>query len=227
MTRFASARIGLACGVAALTFGAGNGARAEEGVAFKNLMANMGILSPERDPIRYRERAPLVLPPKAQLPEPMTGGLAASNPAWPKDPDVETKKRRAAEERTPVTYSETRRMSENNPRLTVEEMRGGRNPSAANAPDPKLHRGDSARDQLYLTPDQLRSTAKRSDDDDAKLAAGEPQRRTLTEPPSGMRKSATGGRIAASNAAPHIDQQQADANPINWLTRKFQSSDDE
>jgi hypothetical protein len=206
---------------------AGAPARAEEGVAIKNLLGNMGIISPERDSIHYRERAPLVLPPKMDLREPSAkGGLAAANPAWPKDPDVEAKNRRAAEERKPVTLSETRRMSENNPRLTVDELRTGRDPSAKSGVDPKLHRGDNARDVLLMSPDELRAKRK-NDGDDAKLAAGEPERRSLAEPPAGMRKSAMGGPIQASTSAPRIDQQQQDASPINWLTRKFSSGDED
>jgi len=225
MTSTMSARLGLACGLATLLM-AGAPARAEEGVAVKNLLGTMGIISPERETIRYRERAPLVLPPKMDLRTPSPGSLAASNPQWPKDPDLEAKNKRAADQRRPVTESETRRMSDNNPRLSVDELRAGRDPSAKTSVDPKLHRGDNARDVLLLSPNELRSKAK--PDDDVLLAAGaEPERRSLTEPPTGMRKSASGGTIRAANSAPRVDQQQQDANPINWLTRKFSSSDED
>jgi hypothetical protein len=224
MTSTLSARIGLACAVAALL--TGTGVRAEEGVAIKNLLGNMGIVSPERDTIRYRERAPLVLPPKMDLRQPSAGGgLAATNPAWPKDPDVEAKNRRASEERKPVTLSETRRMSDNNPRLSVDELRAGRDPSAKSAIDPKLHRGDNARDVLLLSPDEMRAK-KTSPDDGAKLAGDEPERRSLAEPPTGMRKPALGRPVQASSA-PRVDQQAQDANPINWLTRKFSSENED
>jgi hypothetical protein len=66
----------------------------------------------------------------------------------------------------------------------------------------------------------------KSDDADADVGA-EPARKTLTEPPSGMRKSANGGRITASNARPKIDQQERDASPMNWLTSKFTKTDDD
>jgi hypothetical protein len=225
MNRSIAARIGLVCSVAALSL-VGASARAEEGVAFKNLMANMGLVSPEKDPIRYRERAPLVLPPKMELPAPAAGGLAANDPQWPKDPDVEAKRRRSAEERMPVTSSEIRRMSDNNARLSIDEIRAGRSQTSPTT-DPSLHRGDNARDVTVLSPDQLRATAKHNDDDDAKLADGvEPTRRSLTEPPAGMRKAAGGGTVAGSRSNPAVDQQQYDANPMNWLTRKFSSDND-
>ena len=80
MTRGHSARIGLVCGLAAILLT--GVARAEEGVAFRNLMGSIGILPKEKDPIRYRERAPLVLPPKTELPAP-SDAYASSNPQWP------------------------------------------------------------------------------------------------------------------------------------------------
>ena len=226
MTRSIWTRFGLACGVAAFAF-AGTPLRAEEGVAFKNLMSNMGIVAPEKDPIRYRERAPLVLPPRMELRDPAAPeSLAVNNPAWPKDPDVEAKKQRTAEERRPVTFSETRRMSDKNPRLSPDELRAGRSAELTAPLDPKRHRGDNARDVLLLSPAEMSSMAK-PDDDDVALVNGEPERRSLAEPPAGMRRSATGGRITPTSSTPRGDQQQIDASPMNWLTSKFRNNDDD
>ena len=219
MTRGHQARIGFVCGVAAILLT--GVARAEEGVAFRNLMGSIGILPKEKDPIRYRERAPLVLPPKTELPAP-SDAYASSNPQWPNDPDVAERRRRADEERRPVTWSETRRMSDNNPMLSPTELRRGRSASSE-GPVPGSHRGDNARDVLLLTPDQLR--AKVSSDDDVPVG-GEPKRQVLTDPPSGMRRSATGGAIRP-DFAPRVDQQERDANPMTWLTRKFSGGNDD
>ena len=103
MHRSLLARLGLSCGLVAL-LAAGGAAQAEEGVAFKNLMGTIGIIPAEKDPIRYRERAPLVLPPKAELPAP-AASYASSNPQWPNDPDVAARRRRADEARSPGTWS--------------------------------------------------------------------------------------------------------------------------
>jgi hypothetical protein len=166
-----------------------------------------------------------VLPPKSDLPPP-SASLTAKDPAWPKDPDVESRKRRAAEERIPVTSSEVRRMSDNNARLSVDEIRAGRT-AKASAVDPATHRGDSARDVLLLSPDQLRAVKKTDSEDVAAAAGEEPARKSLTDPPAGMRKAASGDRVIASHAAPTGDQQERDANPMNWLTRKFSSDNDD
>src|SRR5438093_6850210 len=42
--------------------------------------------------IEYRERAPLVVPPKRSLPPPQDEAAVTTNPAWPKDPDVDRRK---------------------------------------------------------------------------------------------------------------------------------------
>lgn len=214
-------RLGLACGIAASCLVSG-GLRAEEGVAFKNLMGNMGILPKEKDPIPYRERAPLVIPPKVALPPPATSSVAA-NPQWPNDPDVANLKKRRDEERRPVTWSETRRMSDNNPILRPNEIQAGR-VAAPSGVVPGSHRGDNARDVLYLSPDQMKAGIRKKDDSDVKTVA-EPNRSALAEPPPGYRRP-TNASVKV-NSAPRVDQQALDANPMTWLTRKFKGEDDE
>lgn len=197
--------------------------RAEEGVLVKNLLGDMGLVAKDKDPIRYRERAPLVLPPKMDLREPAAKEtFASSNPQWPKDPDAVAQKRRLEVNAVPVTESEIRRMSEKNPRLSIDEMRGGRSASAERGA-PGTHRGDNARDVLLLSPDEMRS--KRSNDDETKLADGTPARRTLTDPPSTFRKPT--GAAARTDYQYRGDQQAYDANPLNWMLDKFKGGNDD
>jgi hypothetical protein len=219
MTKISSARLGLLCAVATI-MAFGSAAHAQEGVAMKNLLGNMGLISTEKDPIRYRERAPLVLPPKMELRAPAGAeSFASNNPQWPNDPDVVARKRRAAEERIPVTDSEIRRMSENNPRLSIDEIRAGRNP---NGPGPGRHKSD--RDGVWVSPTELMAGPKTQEGD--KVANAAPVRRTLTDPPSVLRQSARGGEVQRDFQG-RVDQQERDANPINWLTRAFKSDEDE
>lgn len=225
MTKSLPARFGLACSLAAgLLLSAG--ASAQEGVAVKSILGKMGIIPEDKDPIRYRERAPLALPPKgAQLREPLpTTDYATTNPQWPQDPDVVERRRRNAEANLPVGESEIRRMSENNPRLSQEELRRGR--IAANPRVTPGARGDSARDVLYLSPDEL-AAGRRSGTDDDERDAGPQRRRTLAEPPTDLRRSASGKRIDAVASTPRGDQQAIDANPLNWFTSKFTKRDDD
>lgn len=220
MTRLTSARLGLVC--VTLAVFAGTAARAEEGVAIKNLLGSMGVIPAEKDPIRYRERAPLVLPPKMELREPASAETYASaNPQWPNDPDVAARKRKSAEQRRPVTESEIRRMSERNPTLSIDEMRQGRTLNAQGpTPGEPMSQNNRA---PSLSPDDLTAGGKKQ----AEVASNaEASRRTLTEPPTGFRKTSSNYTNQATYT-PKIDQQEFDANPINWLTRKFHRSDDD
>ena len=78
----------------------------------------------------------------------------------------------------PVTWSEKRRASEERSlRMTPAEIQAGRVASHEQSV-PGSHRGDSARDVLYLSPDQLRATSRKDEAD----TGPEPQRRALTDP---------------------------------------------
>jgi hypothetical protein len=222
MTKTVTARLGLLC-AAALLVGM-PGARAQEGVAIKNLLGSIGVIPSDKDPIRYRERAPLVLPPKMELREPAGAeSFASNNPQWPRDPDVMAKRRQAAERRVPVTDSEIRRMSDVNPRLTIDEMRAGRTANYDARIEEPRHKSD--RDGVWIHPDELRKGVRSEQERDAD--SGWTTRRTLADPPTQLRQSARGGSVVAGNSAPRIDQQEYDANPMNWLTRAFKKDEDE
>lgn len=225
MSKILPSRLAIACCIVASSLLA-VAAHAEEGVAFKNLMGSIGIIPKEKDAIQYRERAPLVLPPKSTLPVPKSGDLAA-NPQWPNDPDVAERRRRRDEERRPVTFSETRRMQDNNPILRPDELQRGR--VASSAPSiPGSHRGENARDVLYLSPDQMKAGKKADADEDDKKPAAEPSRGVLSDPPTGYRRQTRPAAKADASAPRVIDQQAIDASPMAWLTQKFRSdSDDE
>jgi hypothetical protein len=66
---------------------------------FRQLMKDLGLLR-DGERIEYRERAPLVVPPSRDLPPPREASSAASNPAWPNDPDVQQRKQRAEAKRS-------------------------------------------------------------------------------------------------------------------------------
>ena len=59
-------------------------------------MAGIGSTNMENRGIEYRERSPLVVPPKLDLPPPASASSQALAPNWPKDPDVERNKAAAA-----------------------------------------------------------------------------------------------------------------------------------
>jgi hypothetical protein len=177
-------RLRLAALGAALTLA--SGASAQEGVFMKDFLGSIGVIPKERPPINYRERPPLVLPPKMELREPANpNAVQAANPQWPNDPDVAAARRREAEARLPVTQSEKRRLDQN-ATLSIHEIRQGRRPGAEVPNAPVVRRGDIARDALLVSPDELRAT---SSSKEATLSSlDEPERSSLTEPPAGFRK---------------------------------------
>ena len=65
----------------------------------RGIMDGLGLKRDGEANINYQERAPLVIPPGRDLVPPEQSDAAANNPAWPKDPDVERRKREAAMEK--------------------------------------------------------------------------------------------------------------------------------
>src|SRR5207237_7688157 len=66
-----------------------------------NLMSGIGAKSMEKKGIEYRERSPLVVPPKLELPPPAETPAKAA-PNWPKDPDEKRRKEAIAQRKTAV-----------------------------------------------------------------------------------------------------------------------------
>jgi hypothetical protein len=62
----------------------------------EGIMAGIGGTNMENKGIDYRERSPLVVPPKIDLPPPAGTTAEVKAPNWPKDPDVQRQKAAAA-----------------------------------------------------------------------------------------------------------------------------------
>lgn len=74
-----------AAGVAMI--GSASAQEAEEDLTFEQKIIHK-LLGGSSSDIEYRERSPLVIPPAAELPPPVTDSKLATSPAWPKDPDA-------------------------------------------------------------------------------------------------------------------------------------------
>jgi hypothetical protein len=163
----------------------------------KNILGGMGV-DVGRPGIDYRERSPLVIPPTLDLPPPASAGLAASNPAWPREP-VQQKKA--------VKRTHARATSEDpgtNAAMTPEEMRLGTNPRAARTVDP---RQTNATNDLEtgrpLTPGEMKSGSiftwgnLMGSNRETATFTGEPTRGSLTQPPPGYQTPSTNQPYAA------------------------------
>lgn len=169
------------------------------------VLESIGITSPEKDPIDYRERAPLVVPPDAKRLRSPEAPAAQRNAAWPQDPDVLERKRKAAEANVSrfsiiPGNDRTERMS------TVT----GAHPALPRAlPQTNRNAADEGRrdNVRVLTPEQVgnimsESTASRTP------SGIEPKREYLTEPPTGYRQAARGAPIGRPTQEPFPNQSE-------------------
>ena len=197
----------LTVGSVAIGLLAATAARAE-GEFMRDAMSSIGLIEPERAPITYNERAPLVMPPslggkgaaKASgkagknaakggldtnvpltLPPPQT---RQADPAWPKDPEITQRERAAVEARKPITRGTQGRMNDNNMTLSLDEMNAGRRSGAGGASGPDSRMSDT-RESNWLNPLQLLTGRK----EDVGPSQAEPDRSVLSDPPTGYRKA--------------------------------------
>ena len=150
----------------------------------EGIMRGIGGTNMENRGIEYRERSPLVVPPKLDLPAPGQAAAETKVPNWPKDPDEQRRKAAiAARKKANKDPIEASRI------LTPSELaQKGRGKSS----------GDSVTDQpggnpgvnAILSPSQLGYKGGFSGlfgGNKAETAPfkGEPTRESLTQPPSG------------------------------------------
>jgi hypothetical protein len=158
-----------------------------------NIMTGLGGTNMETKGIEYRERSPLVVPPKIDLPPP-----AASNevkaPNWPKDPDEARRKAAIAARKKEA------RKSVEDPRtafrpLTPEELSvGGKTAAVASASKDKANdpvQPGTSQNNPILSPSQLGFSGGLGNlmfggnKPETAPFKGEPERQSLTQPPAG------------------------------------------
>ena len=139
----------------------------------QNVLGTLGLKN--SSDIEYRERSPLVIPPKVDLPPPQASATAAT-PNWPVDPDIK------------------RRHEESNRRFNeVDDTRPLR-PSELNVGDKVKNRGPSeSQDQLDGRPSRPSDLGYTGgvwhslfgNKDEGVKFTQEPPRTSLIEPPTG------------------------------------------
>jgi hypothetical protein len=190
-----------ALGLALLTVGAPDAARAQDDSGENNAIANferkiwggfirgLGLRSGDDPVIEYRERSPLVIPPSRDLPQPQ-GKSAATNPAWPTDPDANRRKQRTDSKRT-VGNDTSRVLDRQSSPMNPSDLNAqGGTPSTASGPP----RGDVSGDGQNLNPNELgyfgglltgRGFGFGGYRDETGTFTNEPPRSALTAPPPG------------------------------------------
>ena len=150
------------------------------------LMAGIGATNMENRGIDYRERSPLVVPPKLDLPPPPSASSEVKDPNWPKDPDDARRKAAIA-----ARKKENKDPREASRILTPSELnqRGPKASSTADS-DSLTQPGGNPAANAILSPSQLGYSGGFSGlfgGNKAEVAPfkGEPTRESLTQPPSG------------------------------------------
>jgi hypothetical protein len=150
----------------------------------EGIMTGIGGTNMENRGIEYRERSPLVVPPKLDLPPPASAAAEVKDPNWPKDPDDARRKAAiAARKKSKPNEIEAARI------LSPSELNATRTAPQSRASNDPVQPGNSINNPI-LSPSQLGYTGGFSGmfgGNKAETAPfkGEPTRESLTQPPSG------------------------------------------
>jgi len=150
----------------------------------EGIMAGIGGTNMENRGIEYRERSPLVVPPKLELrpPEALKGEI--KDPNWPKDPDEQRRKAaisaRKKENKDPREASRV---------LTPSELNAVKTKPGARTNNDPVQPGNSANNPM-LSPSQLGYSGGLGglfggNKIETAPFKGEPTRDSLTQPPPG------------------------------------------
>ncbi len=184
--RFAAIALGIGLVMAAGPVRAGDDDEDDktfEEKIIEGIMAGIGGTNMENRGIDYRERSPLVVPPKIDLPPPAGTSAEVKAPNWPKDPDEQRRKAAAAarkkENKDPALQARI---------LTPAELAVGKTAAPARTSDP-VQPGNSNTNPI-LSPSQLGYNGGFSglfggSKTETAPFKGEPTRETLTMPPPG------------------------------------------
>jgi hypothetical protein len=198
--------LGTAAAVAALlsiaVFSSAPPARAQEDTnMFNSVLGFVGMqFDKEQDSIDYRARAPIVVPPRTDLPPPKA---AVRDPAWPKDPDVIEERRKALDSRRPAPQITPNTRVE----MSQAELQQGKGPLPSDGPPDDCQAGAGTPICLYAPWKALKSMVTGFNSDTVQPGP-EPERRYLTEPPPGYRKAT--GVAKATIEAPKDQPDAAD-----------------
>lgn len=175
----------------------------------EGIMRGIGGTNMENRGIEYRERSPLVVPPKLDLPPPASAAQVNA-PNWPKDPDIAARKAAIAARKKEVKKEPWQEAVP----LTQAEIEAGRKQqTATDGRKEPLEPGVSTNPSLM--PSQLGYTGGllgmfKGNSSESKPFKGEPTRESLTEPPPGYQTPSSGFAYGTGPMAPMAKEGQYD-----------------
>jgi hypothetical protein len=194
-----------------------------EPTKLQRFLGSIGVLEiPAENPPDYRERAPLVVPPTNSLITPRNpGDVAIQNPDWPLDHDARSRRAKdvEAERRTDEEFYSGRPLGPtgvNGGRISKPEQ--DRRDAIRRRPEAQTAGDEFAAGRERYTPAQLGFKGWGAKKDEKVVFTGEPERRTLTEPPAGLRtpsKDAPYGIVSSGPIKPKVinDRSAAQDDP--------------
>jgi hypothetical protein len=159
----------------------------------EGIMKGIGGTNMDNTGIDYRERSPLVVPPKLDLPPPAAAAAEVKAPNWPKDPDEARRKAAVAARKKankdPMEASRILTPSELDAAKTAKGTSGGTRDSNSDAPGGGYN--------SILSPSQLGFDGRFSNlfggnKAEVKEFKTEPPRESLTQPPPGYQTPSSG-----------------------------------
>lgn len=149
-----------------------------------NIMTGLGGKNMESKGIEYRERSPLVVPPRLDLPPPSGAAAEVKAPNWPKDPD--DARRKAAKEARKKDKKDPRESSR---LLTPAELNVGRTSAPSGGTNDPVQPGNNTNYPI-MKPSDLGWTGSLTNlfggnKPESTEFKGEPERQSLVEPPTG------------------------------------------
>jgi hypothetical protein len=150
----------------------------------EGIMAGIGGTNMENRGIDYRERSPLVVPPKLDLRPPESAKTEIKDPNWPKDPDEQRRKAAIA-----ARKKENKDPREASRILTPSELNAVKTSPGARTNNDPVQPGSSFNNPI-LSPSQLGYNGSFSglfggNKSETAPFKGEPSRESLTQPPRG------------------------------------------
>jgi hypothetical protein len=180
----------------------------------EGVMRGLGGTNMDNRGIEYRERSPLVVPPRLDLPPPASV-TEVKTPNWPKDPDEARRKAAIAARKKAVTRPA---QDYYRPLLPSELNVAKGAPPASSASADSATPGNS--NNPMLSPSQLGFDGKFSNlfggaKPETAPFKGEPTRESLTQPPAGYQTPSPNYAYGTGPAPP------ANANPYNPVAGQY------
>jgi len=171
----------------------------------------LGFGGDEEPAINYSERAPLVIPPKRDMRQP-ANSPALDDPSWPKDPDAKKRAKLSTEDRPRGPANGNAQL------LSADELAAGTlDGPSRDKRTPAQMNNDFDHQSRPLNPRELnRKTALGGST--TPLSPGvEPPRRSLIEPPKGLRMPSAAAPLKGDEPLPS----EADENAAKTWYQKF------